>query len=68
MCTCGNKLCIYTFFFHPKAKNKGPWITHETPYGRCVYLNLETLDYSWETPTFFPAPKYINMEEIQASL
>ncbi|XP_050432882.1 ras GTPase-activating-like protein IQGAP1 [Adelges cooleyi] len=48
-----------------KLKNRGPWITHESPYGRCVYLNLDTLDYSWEKPTFFSTPKYINMEEIQ---
>lgn len=48
-------------------KYKGAWVTHQTPYGRCVYLNLETLDYSWEKPTFFPIPKYLNMEEIQAS-
>lgn len=51
-----------------QAKYKGPWITHPTPYGRCVYLNLETLDYSWECPTYFSTPKYLNMEEIQASL
>jgi len=51
-----------------QAKYSGPWVTHQTPYGRCIYLNLETLDYSWEEPTFFPTPKYLNMEEIQASL
>jgi len=51
-----------------QAKHQGPWVTHQTPYGRCIYLNLETLDYSWEKPTFFPTPKYLNMEEIQVSL
>ncbi|XP_025412604.1 ras GTPase-activating-like protein IQGAP1 isoform X2 [Sipha flava] len=51
-----------------KAKYKGPWVVHQTPYGRCVYLNLETLDYSWEKPNFLPTPKYLNMEEIQTTI
>lgn len=64
------KILLITFFniIIFQAKHRGPWVTHQTPYGRCIYLNLETLDYSWEKPTFFPTSKYLNMEEIQVSL
>ncbi|XP_050539005.1 ras GTPase-activating-like protein IQGAP1 [Daktulosphaira vitifoliae] len=51
-----------------KSKHRGSWITHETPYGRSVYLNLDSFDYSWEKPEFIPIPKYINMEEIQTTI